>query len=119
MSLHDTTFELFTRASIDDGALGYPDRVAFVHQDLENVDALLKSNLRDGLPTVVVMNDQIEVLVEPEGRPRLLALLDNARDRNRVKMHWRLHALAQEYTVQTTFGAHPLRDMRSDFAARA
>ena len=109
-----TAFELFKRSVLDDEDRGYPSDVTFVSENLPNVEAVLWRNLHDERrPTVVVTDDDTELLIVPMLRPLPLRWLDDRLGRVSVRVGWRHHELASPYSVRTRVGRRPLADMRT------
>jgi hypothetical protein len=109
----DTTFDLFVEAIMSDEDRGYPMNVAFVSEDLADVDAILWRNLhRDHQATVVVTGDDTEILLVPCGRTGPLGWIDGLRGTVMVQIAWRHHKFASPYTVTTRVGRQPLAGMR-------
>lgn len=91
---------------------GYPDEVAFVSEDLQEVDEILWRNLHDGIPTVVVTADGLEILFTPRrvGLLSRIFLLGTTR-RLAVEVRWR-SAHGRPYGVRTRLGRRPLTELQ-------
>jgi hypothetical protein len=107
MSVVDQTWNLFMDASLSDGDLGYPDRVAFVPGDQEWADEVVWRNLTEGRATVIV-SDEIELLLNPLPR----TLIDRLRGRVGVNVTHRARGHAAPYATASRLGRHPVRQMR-------
>lgn len=107
-TISEKTDRLFMAANRSDETLGYPDDVAFVPGDEEWAEDVLWRNLTEGMPTVLV-GKEIELLLTPLPR----GPLDKLRGRVRVNVAHRVHGHATPYVTASSFGRHPLRQMRS------
>lgn len=113
----DTTFDLFRDALLAEEDRGYPADVAFVSQDLPDVDAILWRNLRhEHRAVVVVGDDDMEFLVMPCRRSGVRGWIDGLLGCVLVELAWRHHALASPYTVRTRVSRTALADMRRPVA---
>lgn len=54
-------------ASLADETLGYPDRVAFVAADNPHREDIVWRNLSEHVPTVIVDEDALEIMLVPVG----------------------------------------------------
>lgn len=99
MTATEQANRLFMEASLADESLGYPDRVSFVASDNPHRDDIIWRNLSEQLPTVIVDEDALEILLLPVSRPLALAWLDRARGRVLVRLSWRQHEGAHTYEV--------------------
>jgi hypothetical protein len=93
----DQAQRLFWEASKADETLGYPDRVAFVAADNLHRDDIVWRNLAKDLPTVIVDEDALEVLLTPVPRSVPFTWWDRARGRVLVRVSWRQHDGAHAY----------------------
>lgn len=90
---------LFMEASLADETLGYPDRVSFVASDNPHREDIVWRNLSEHVPTVIVDEDALEVMLVPIDRSFLLAWMDRARGRVVVRVSWRQHEGSHTYEV--------------------
>jgi hypothetical protein len=113
-----TTFQLFMDTVLDnEDDRGYPDDVAFVSEDIENIDEVLKRNLhKDRRPTVLVTGDGVELLIMPYRRGVPFRWIDDLRGQTYVRVGWRVHDHASPYEFRTRDGSRPLADMRRPLA---
>ena len=63
-TLTNTTFEVFNESVLSDEDRGYPDDVTFIASDVDDVDELVRRNLRAGRATVVI-TEHGEILIVP------------------------------------------------------
>jgi len=87
----DQAYRLFTESALADESLGYPKRFAFVAVDNPHRDAIVRRNLSEHLPTVLVDEDAVEVLLVPIARRPPLRWWDRRRGRIPVSISWRQH----------------------------
>ncbi|MEX2023574.1 MAG: hypothetical protein WD993_00695 [Thermoleophilaceae bacterium] len=99
MTATEQANRLFMEASLADETLGYPDRVAFVASDNAHRDDIVWRNLGEDVPTVIVDEDALEIMLVPVARSGPLAWLDRARGRVLVRVSWRQHDGAHTYEV--------------------
>lgn len=106
-AIRDKTDRLFMQASLSDDDFGYPNHVAFIPGDEEWTEEVLWRALTEGIATVLV-GEEVELLVTPlRRRP-----LDRLRGRVRVNVAHRVEGHATPYATTSSFGRHPLRQMR-------
>lgn len=106
-TLAEETDELFWKASLSDEDLGYPDDVSFLPADEEWTEEELWRSLREGMATVLVMED-FELLFMPLRRN----VLDRLSGRVPVRVAQRADGHATPYATRSRLGRHPLREMR-------
>jgi hypothetical protein len=112
-AVEDRTQELFSRAALADGDLGYPADVAFLPGDQEWADESAWEILHDERKAVVVVTAEHEILLIPRRHSSLLHWLDGLRGSTPVLVQWRAHGREREpYAIATHVGRHPLGRMR-------
>ena len=109
----DTTFDLFLEAVLSEKDRDYPPDVAFVSDDLPDVDAILWRNLHDEhRATVVVTADDTEILMIPCRRSAPIGWVDDLRGTVMIQIAWRHRKFPSPYSVRTRVGRKPLAGMR-------
>lgn len=98
----DHTWDLFTKSAIDDGDRGYPDGVAFVSRDNDNLQMLLWKNLSNGRPTIVVDEDALEIRLDPIEQRPFFTWLDRRLGRVKVTVMWRHSGASHAYRVPSS-----------------